>query len=98
MDDIAEVKVSGNNSGADVGTYGGAQVNAMVKSGTNQFHGSEFEFYRSQSLNANTWANDLIGAPKAPYRANQYGGSALRATPRKKKFFVLAFAKHDYQK
>src|SRR5260370_14239711 len=36
MDDIAEVKVSGNNSSADVGTYGGAQVNAMIKSGTTQ--------------------------------------------------------------
>ena len=66
MDDIAEVKVSGNNSSADVGTYGGAQVNAMIKSGTNQLHGSAFEFYRSQSLNANTWANDLIGAAQGP--------------------------------
>ena len=46
MDDIAEVKVSGNNASADVGTYGGAQVNAMIKSGTNQLHGSAFEFYR----------------------------------------------------
>ena len=66
MDDIAEVKVSGNNASADVGTYGGAQVNAMIKSGTNQIHGSAFEFFRDRSLNANTWANNLVGAAKAP--------------------------------
>ena len=91
MDDIAEVKVSGNNSSADVGTYGGAQVNAMIKSGTNQLHGSAFEFYRSQSLNANTWANDLIGAPKAPYQANQYGGSLGGPIKKNKIFFFMGY-------
>ena len=91
MDDIAEVKVSGNNSSADVGTYGGAQVNAMIKSGTNQLHGSAFEFYRSQSLNANTWANDLIGAPKAPYKANQYGGSLGGPIRKNKIFFFMGY-------
>ena len=91
MDDIAEVRVSGNNSSADVGAYGGAQVNAMIKSGTNQFHGSAFEFYRSQSLNANTWANDLIGAPKAPYKANQYGGSLGGPIKKNKIFFFAGF-------
>ena len=87
MDDIAEVKVSGNNASADVGTYGGAQVNAMIKSGTNQLHGSAFEFYRGRSLNANTWANDLVGAPKAPYHANQYGGSFGGPVKKNKIFF-----------
>ncbi|MGA2772699.1 MAG: TonB-dependent receptor [Bryobacteraceae bacterium] len=87
MDDIAEVKVSGNNASADVGTYGGAQVNAMIKSGTNQLHGSAYEFYRRQWLNANTWANDLIGAAKAPYKGNQYGGSVGGPVRKNKIFF-----------
>ncbi len=91
MDDIAEVKVSGNNSSADVGVYGGAQVNAMIKSGTNQIHGSAYEFYRNQSLNANTWANDLVGAPKAPYLANQYGGSLGGPIKRDKIFFFAGY-------
>ncbi len=91
MDDIAEVKVSGNNSSADVGTYGGAQVNAMIKSGTNQLHGSAFEFYRSQAMNANTWANDLIGAPKPPYKANQYGGSLGGPIKKNKIFFFMGY-------
>ena len=89
MDDIVEVKVSGNNASADVGTYGGAQVNAMIKSGTNQLHGTAFEFFRDRALNANTWANDLVGAPKAPYRANQYGGS-LGGPIKKDRIFFFA--------
>ena len=91
MDDIAEVKVSGNNSSADVGTYGGAQVNAMIKSGTNQFHGTAFEFYRGRSLNANTWANDLIGAAKPPYQANQYGGSFGGPIKKNRIFFFTGY-------
>jgi hypothetical protein len=91
MDDIAQVKVSGNNSSADVGVYGGAQVNAMIKSGTNQFHGSAYEFYRSEWLNANTWANNLIGAAKAPYLANQYGGSLGGPIKHDKIFFFMGY-------
>ena len=91
IDDIEEVKVSGNNSSADVGTYGGAQVNAVIKSGTNQLHGSAFEFFRNEALNANTWANDLIGAAKPPYRANQYGGSLGGPVKRNKIFFFMGY-------
>ncbi len=91
MDDIAEVKVSGNNASADVGVYGGAQVNAMIKSGTNQLHGSAFEFFRDRALNANTWSNDLIGATKAPYRSNQYGGSLGGPVKKNKIFFFMGY-------
>jgi outer membrane lipoprotein-sorting protein len=52
LDSLQELKVSTNNAEATVGTYGGAQVNAYVKSGTNQIHGSAYEFYRSDALNA----------------------------------------------
>lgn len=91
IDDIQEVKVSGSNATADVGVYGGAQVNAMIKSGTNQFHGSAYEFFRDRALNANTWANDFIGAAKAPYRANQYGGSLGGPIKKNKLFFFMGY-------
>jgi hypothetical protein len=91
LDDIQEVKVSGNNASADVGTYGGAQVNAIIKSGTNQLHGSAYEFFRDRSLNANTWANNLVGALKPPYRANQYGGSLGGPIRKDKLFFFMGY-------
>ena len=91
MDDIAEVKVSGSGSSGDIGVFGGAQVNAMIKSGTNEIHGSAFEFYRTVGLNANTWANDFNGVPKAPYRGDQYGGSLGGPVKRNKIFFFMGY-------
>ena len=88
LDAIQEVKVSSNNANATVGTYGGAQVNAFIKSGTNTFHGSAYEFYRGDSLNATRWE----ATTKAPYRGNQFGGSIGGPIIRNKVFFFV-----DYQ-
>ena len=88
LDSLQEVKVSTNNADATVGTYGGAQVNAFVKSGTNQLHGSAYEFFRSDSLNAIQWQ----ALTKAPYRANEFGGSLGGPIIRNKAFFFM-----DYQ-
>jgi carboxypeptidase family protein len=88
LDSLQEIKISTNNAEATVGTYGGAQVNAFIKSGTNSFHGSAYEFYRGDSLNAYQWR----ASSKAPYRANQFGGSLGGPILRNKAFFFV-----DYQ-
>jgi hypothetical protein len=88
LDSLQEIKVSTNNAEATVGTYGGAQVNAFVKSGTNAFHGSGYEFFRSDALNAYQWR----ASSKAPYRANQFGGSLGGPIIKNKAFFFV-----DYQ-
>ena len=88
LDSLQEIKVSTNNAEATVGTYGGAQVNAFVKSGTNAFHGSAYEFFRDDSLNAIQWQ----AKTKAPYRANEFGGSLGGPIIRNKAFFFV-----DYQ-
>lgn len=88
LDSIQEVKISTNNADITVGTYGGAQVNAFVKSGTNTFHGSAYEFFRDDSLNAYQWR----ATQKAPYRANQFGASIGGPIVRNKAFFFA-----DYQ-
>ncbi|QNI38192.1 TonB-dependent receptor [Edaphobacter albus] len=88
LDSIHEVKISTNNADITVGTYGGAQVNAFIKSGTNNFHGSAYEFFRDDALNAYQWR----ATSKAPYRANQFGGSFGGPILRNKAFFFV-----DYQ-
>jgi len=88
LDSLQEVKVSTNNAEATVGTYGGAQVNAFVKSGTNAFHGSGYEFYRSDALNAYQWR----ATRKAPYKGNQFGGSFGGPIIHNRAFFFV-----DYQ-
>ncbi len=88
LDSLQEIKISTNNAEATVGTYGGAQVNAFVKSGTNALHGSAYEFYRSDSLNAIQWQAQT----KAPYRSNEFGGALGGPIIRNKAFFFV-----DYQ-
>ena len=88
LDALQEVKVSTANSDATVGVYGGAQVNAVVKSGTNKFHGSAYEFFRGDSLNATQWN----ATSKAPDRSNQFGASFGGPIIRNKAFFFA-----DYQ-
>jgi hypothetical protein len=88
LDSLQEVKVSTNNAEATVGTYGGAQVNAIVKSGTNALHGSAYEFFRGDSLNAIQWS----AVTKPPYRSNEFGGSLGGPIFRNKAFFFV-----DYQ-
>ena len=88
LDALQEIKVSTANSDATVGVYGGAQVNAVVKSGTNKFHGSAYEFFRGDSLNATQWN----ATSKAPDRSNQFGASFGGPIIRNKAFFFV-----DYQ-
>lgn len=88
LDSIQEIKVSTNNADSTVGTYGGAQVNAFIKSGTNAFHGSAYEYFRNDSLNAYNWG----ATSKAPFRANQFGASIGGPILRNKAFFFM-----DYQ-
>ena len=88
LDAIQELKISTNNADITVGTYGGAQVNAFLKSGTNAFHGSAYEFFRDDALSAYKWR----ATSKAPFRANQFGGSIGGPIIRNKAFFFA-----DYQ-
>jgi len=97
VDSIQEVKVSGNNAGADVGVYGGAQVNAVVKSGTNQIHGTAYEYYRSGGLNASSWFSGFNHAKKAPFRSNQYGASLGGPIKRDKLFYFADFQGLQYE-
>jgi hypothetical protein len=74
VDAIQEVSVQTNVFTAEVGRTAGAAINVITKSGTNAFHGSVYEFFRNDILNANPFK---FGAaiPKPKFRQNQFGGS-----------------------
>jgi hypothetical protein len=74
-DAIAEISVETNNYGADVGNVGGAVISSVIKSGTNAFRGSAFEFYRNSDLDANTWENNRSSAAKQERRQDIFGGT-----------------------
>lgn len=68
MDSIAEVKIMTTNYQAEYGRNAGGLVSVITKSGSKEFHGSAYDFYRHESLNANSFFNNRTGTPKAPYR------------------------------
>ncbi len=73
VDSIAEFKVQRNSYGADMGASAGAQINVITKGGTNAFHGSMYEFWRNDIMNANAFFLNSANQPKAPLRYNNFG-------------------------
>jgi hypothetical protein len=74
IDDIQEFTVEANNVGAQFGRFNGGVINVATRTGSNAFHGSLFEFFRNEDLNARNYFA-TPGAPKPEYRRNLYGGS-----------------------
>jgi len=66
-------------------------INVVTKSGTNNFNGSVFEFYRDKALNANTEINERLNRPKSPYHYNQFGGVAGGPIVEDKHFFFVNY-------
>jgi hypothetical protein len=75
VDAVQEFKVQTNMYSAEFGRSGSGIVNLIYKSGTNQIHGSAFEFLRNTDLDANQYFNNLHGVPLASLKRNQFGGS-----------------------
>ena len=74
-DALQEFKVQTAQYDASFGRNSGAQVNIVTKSGTNAVHGSLFEFFRNEDLNANDFFRNRSGSPRGLLRQNQYGGT-----------------------
>src|SRR6202022_3050249 len=73
VDAIQEFSVLTSNYSAEYGYTSGGVVNAITKSGTNQLHGSAFEFLRNSALDAPSYFENATGSPKAAFRQNQFG-------------------------
>jgi outer membrane receptor protein involved in Fe transport len=91
VDAIQEFKIQTSDYSAEFGRSGGAVINATIKSGTNQFHGTGFDFLRNDDLDARNFF-EPAGQPKAPFRQNQFGGTLGGPIRRNKTFFFM-----DYQ-
>ncbi len=74
IDSIQEFKIVQNNYSAELGGRTG-QVVLTSKAGTNEFHGSAYEFLRNDKLDANNFFSNLAGQPKRPLKQNQFGAS-----------------------
>ncbi|HUP45470.1 MAG TPA: carboxypeptidase regulatory-like domain-containing protein [Thermoanaerobaculia bacterium] len=95
QDAVKEFQVNSNAYSAEYGRAGGAVINVVTKSGTNEFHGTVFNFYRDRSLNTKDYISEINNRPKSPYHFDQYGASLGGPIVRDKHFF---FANYDAQR
>jgi hypothetical protein len=91
MDSIQEIQVLEHNYSAQYGQALGAVINPITKSGTNQFRGSVFEFYRNEALDANDFFNNANRFPKSEFDLNQFGGNFSGPIKRDKVFFFANY-------
>lgn len=89
-DSIQEFKVQTNSMDASFGRSGGATVNLVTKSGSNEYHGSLFEFFRNSALDAKNYF-DSPTSPIPPFRQNQFGGTFGGRIIRDRTFFFGAY-------
>jgi hypothetical protein len=75
VESVEEFRVNTNNLSADFGTSGGGQVIITTKRGTNQFHGSAYDFFQSSDLASNDFFNNFDGISKPQSHYNRFGGS-----------------------
>ena len=92
IDAIQEFKLITTNPPAEFGNSMGAIVNVTLKSGTNSFHGSVFEFLRNSKMDANTFFGDATGLPNPHFSQSIFGG-AVGGPIRKNRLFFFT----DYQ-
>jgi hypothetical protein len=75
VDAVQEIKVEAFQPDAAYGNTGGGTVNVVMKGGTNDFHGSLYEFHQNQQLKATPFFTNAAGRAKPVTRFNQYGGT-----------------------
>jgi hypothetical protein len=91
VDSVQEFKVQQSNFSAEIGFSGSTIINMVIRSGTNQFHGSGWEFFRDNRLTANNWFNNSAGVPLGPRRENLFGGTIGGPIRKDKTFFFFNY-------
>jgi hypothetical protein len=91
LDSVQEFRVTVAGDGPNLGRSSGGQVVLVTKSGTNQLHGSLYEYNRNTATAANTWFNNQAGVPRQPLVRNQFGASAGGRIKRDRAFFFFNY-------
>jgi Carboxypeptidase regulatory-like domain/TonB dependent receptor len=97
-DALDQIRVVASNANAEFGNVNGGEVLAVMKSGSNRFHGSAFAFLENDNLNANSWTNDnnVIPTPKNPFTQYFLGGTFGGPIIKDKLFFFMDYEGFRY--
>src|SRR5207244_3392225 len=87
VDAVREFNVVQHSYGAEYGKVAGGQISIVTTSGTNQLHGSAFEYLRNSALDAARWEDNAFGSGlRPPFKRNQFGGALGGPLKRDKTF------------
>jgi hypothetical protein len=93
LEAVAEVQVITNQFSAEYGRASGGRVNLRTRSGSKQFHGRGFYFFRDEALNANTFRNNSLGLPRLPLQ-DHVGGFTLGGPVYKETVFFVSYERN----
>ncbi len=88
---VEEFRVNTVNANANEGRSSAAQINLVTKSGTNNWHGALFEFYRGTLFEANDWFSNAAKIPRTPLVRNTFGGALGGPILKNKAFFFYSY-------
>ena len=91
VEEVQEYRTQTSSFGAETGNSAGGIVNIATKSGTNDFHGSLFEYLRNDDFSANDFFSNRAGSPRPTLRYNQFGGTIGGPILKKRLFFFFAY-------
>ncbi len=94
VDSLDEFKLQTSTYSAEFGRSLGGVVNLQIKSGTNAFRGSGFEFHRNDAFDANNFFNNKNNRPKPEFKQNQFGGTLGGPLFKDKTFFFGSYQGH----
>ena len=90
-DEIQEFKVNTNSYSAELGYNSGAQISIVTRSGSNQLHGSAYEFHRNSALDAKNFFDRPAPAKISPFKRNQFGATLGGPILKDRTFFFFSY-------
>ena len=91
VDALQEFRIQTSTYAPEFGRTPGGQISIVTRSGTNQFHGSAFDYFRNDALDANDWFANSAGLPKAKERQNDFGGTFGGPILKNNTFFFFSY-------
>lgn len=91
VDALQEFRIQTSTYAPEFGRTPGGQISILTRSGTNQFHGTLFDYFRNDVLDANDWFADQQGLPKPKERQNDFGGTLGGPVFKDKTFFFFSY-------
>lgn len=91
VDALQEFRIQTSTYAPEFGRQPGAQISIVTRSGTNQFHGTAFDYFRNTVLDASDWFADEAGLPKPKEEQNDFGGTFSGPIIKDKTFFFFSY-------